>query len=117
MSFIMGIELHNMGPVERIPLGEGRTYRLDGEEVAVFRTRQGEVFAVQARCPHRGGPLADGLVGGGRVLCPLHGHAFELATGDAVNNRCTALRRYRVSVTAAGDLLLGAHSAEIALAD
>lgn len=83
--------------VEEIPLGQGRAFVVGGEEVAVFRQRDGQVFALQARCPHRGGPLADGLVGNGLVLCPLHGWAIELATGACREQR-TLLRTYSVRV-------------------
>ena len=96
----------NAGPVDRIPLGEGRNVEVAGEEIAIFRTRTGELYAEQATCPHRGGPLADGLVGGGRVVCPLHSYAFELATGEPLRAGCPALRTYRVSVSSAGDILL-----------
>ena len=58
-----------LGPGDRIPPGEGRVYSVDGENIAVFRTRSGEGCAVQAACPHRGGPLADGLVGGTTLFC------------------------------------------------
>ena len=47
----------------------------------MFRQRDGRLFATQNRCPHRQGPLAEGLVGGGRVICPLHAHQFNLETG------------------------------------
>src|SRR5687768_5756681 len=87
------------GPVERIPLGEGRNVEVDGEEIAVFRTRAGEVYAVQATCPHRGGPLADGIVGGKRVVCPLHAYAFDLASGEPAREGCPALRTYPVSLS------------------
>ena len=56
----------NLGPVDEIPLGEGRTFDVDGEQVAVFRLRDGSVCAVGAVCPHRGGPLADGQIDGSR---------------------------------------------------
>ena len=95
-----------IGRVEDIPLGEGREYRLGEETIAVFRTRTGAVHAVQARCPHRDGPLADGLVGAGRVVCPLHGHAFELATGASARPDCAALRTYPVTVNERGELVL-----------
>ena len=52
-----------IGPLSSIPPGEGRSYLVGGEKIAVFCIRSGGVFAVQAECPHRGGPLADGLVG------------------------------------------------------
>ena len=100
-------ELRSLGPLDRIPLGEGRSYRVGGDEVAVFRLRDGSVFAVQARCPHRGGPLVDGLIGDGRVVCPLHGFAFELDSGAPLWIQCGALRTYPVRVTPAGELLIG----------
>ena len=59
-----------IGEVSAVPPGEGRTFSAFGEKIAIFRTRTGRVFAVQAACPHRGGPLADGLVGGTTLICP-----------------------------------------------
>ena len=107
-----GARVHNIGPVDRIPLGEGRAVRMGAHDIAVIRSRSGEVFAVQASCPHRGGPLADGIVGGGRIVCPLHSYAFELATGEPVRNGCPALRTYRVSVSSTGEVLLSVPGAE-----
>ena len=100
------IEVLNLGPADGIPLGEGRTVRAAGVEIAVFRTRQGGIFATQADCPHRAGPLADGLVGDGKVVCPLHGHAFRLSTGEPLRRECPALRTYPVRVSAAGEVLV-----------
>ena len=94
------------GRLDRIPVGEGRRVMIGDEEIAVFRTREGGVYAVQAHCPHLGGPLADGIVGAGKVSCPLHGHAFELATGEPVKNSCSALRTFLVEVTEKGELLI-----------
>ena len=96
----------SLGPVEQIPLGEGRVFEVDGRSIAVFRTRQGEVFATQAACPHREGPLADGIIGGRQIVCPLHAYKFDLATGNPVGNDCEALRTYAASVSAGGDVLL-----------
>lgn len=86
-----------LGPVSRIPPGEGRVYSVDGENIAVFRMRSGEVYAVQAACPHRGGPLADGLVGGTTLICPLHAWKFDLATGHALFGDC-GIKTYPVHV-------------------
>lgn len=71
----------NLGSIEKIALGQGRCYRVGEEEIAVFRQRDGRLFATQNRCPHRQGPLFEGLMGGGKVICPLHSHKFDLATG------------------------------------
>jgi nitrite reductase (NADH) small subunit len=99
-------QLHQLGPIDRIPLGEARVYRVDGKDVAVFRCRTGEVFATSAECPHRGGPLADGLVGGHSVICPMHGFVFDLRTGEAPGRECERLARHRVSITPNGQLTL-----------
>lgn len=97
---------YDLGPIGRIPLGEGRQFRVGGSLVAVFRSREDGVFATQAHCPHRGGPLADGLLGGGKVICPLHGHRFDLRTGCEVGQRCAALATYAAAVSADGHILL-----------
>jgi nitrite reductase [NAD(P)H] small subunit len=93
-----GSPLHELGPLATIPLGEGRVFRVGGEEVAVFRARNGQVFATQASCPHRSGPLADGLLGDDCVVCPLHGYAFDLQTGEARSGECRRLSTYQVHV-------------------
>jgi nitrite reductase (NADH) small subunit len=77
-----------IGPVEAIPAGEGREFSVGGRRIAVFHLRSGEVRAVQARCPHKDGPLADGLTGGGVVVCPYHSWKFDLGTGLPVFGTC-----------------------------
>jgi nitrite reductase (NADH) small subunit len=96
----------NLGSVEKIPLGEGREYEVAGRLVAVFRDRSGALFATQARCPHRDGHLADGIIGGGRVICPLHAFKFELISGQPLGNDCSALVIYAVSLNENGEILL-----------
>lgn len=86
-------------------MGEGRTFRVGDDEIAVFRLRDGRVLATQARCPHQGGPLAVGIVGGGTVLCPLHGRRFDLASGHSVGD-CDALKTFDVAVDTEGHMLV-----------
>ena len=74
--------LVNLGRVDQIALGHGHCFVVGGEEIAVFRSRDGKIFAVGNRCPHRQGPLSEGIVGNGKVVCPLHGHKFDLASGQ-----------------------------------
>jgi nitrite reductase (NADH) small subunit len=90
-----------LGPIADIPPGEGRTYAVGKVSLAVFRTRQGRVFATQGECPHRGGPLADGLVGGTTLVCPLHEWSFDLLSGMALNGQC-GIRVYPVRQEADG---------------
>ncbi|MBI4505111.1 MAG: Rieske 2Fe-2S domain-containing protein [Chloroflexi bacterium] len=98
--------VYDLGPIGTISLGEGRTFRAGPAVIAVFRTRDGKLLAAQAACPHKGGPLADGIVGGGKVVCPLHGYSFDLATGEPVGNACPALKTYAVTVDESGEILL-----------
>lgn len=73
--------------------------------VALFRTADGRVFALEDRCPHRGGPLSQGIVHGERVTCPLHGWTIELASGVAVAPDVGTTRRFEVRIEAGRVLL------------
>jgi len=108
MSIMMtpGRVLYNLGPITRLPLGEGRSFLIGDTSVAIYRMRNNEVFATQASCTHRSGPLADGIVGDGKVVCPLHAFKFNLADGEPVGNTCAALKTYPVSISPTGDILL-----------
>ncbi len=87
-----------IGSVDQIPIGEARVFNIDGRDIAVYRTHLGEVFATQPDCPHRGGPLADGLIGGATVLCPLHDRSFDLRTGRNLSGDCADIRVYPVAL-------------------
>jgi nitrite reductase (NADH) small subunit len=91
-----------IGTLEQIPQGEGRTFAVAGRRIAVFRTHGGEVFATQATCPHLQGPLADGLIGGATIVCPLHERAYDLRTGIGLNGECTRLEVFPVSLRDGG---------------
>jgi nitrite reductase (NADH) small subunit len=89
--------------VDDVPLGEGRVVTLDGRRIAVFRAAAGW-YALDAACPHMGGPLADGIVCDRAVICPLHDRRYDLATGeplgagDAVTAHTVQVDGDRVSV-------------------
>ena len=72
-----------IGGLDDIPRLGARVVRRNGTNIAVFRTEDDEVFALEDRCPHRGGPLSQGLVHGCRVTCPLHNLVLDLKTGTA----------------------------------
>ncbi len=85
--------------VDDIPvLGSRRVARANGHAVAVFRNAEDKVFALLDRCPHKGGPLSQGIVFGGSVACPLHNWTIDLATGVArsPDEGCTA--RFSIQV-------------------
>lgn len=69
-----------VGRVDDVPLLEGRSVTIGGRRIAVVRLLDG-FAAVDAECPHRGGPLADGIVADTCVTCPLHGWRFDLRSG------------------------------------
>jgi nitrite reductase (NADH) small subunit len=96
---------HVLGPVEQIPPGEGRAFGIGGEQVAVFRLRDGSLKAVSGVCPHRGGPVADGTVDLEVVICPLHQHAFDLTSGCSTTG-AEPLRTYRISLDREQNLVL-----------
>lgn len=100
-----------IGKISDIPEGEGRVFRLKDNEIAIFRlaseiqgsSGQGSqgsrnpsnprilepspnICAVDNRCPHQNGPLADGIISGDHVICPLHGHRFNLRTGESAGD-------------------------------
>lgn len=70
-----------LGGIDKVPLGQGFCFVIDQQEVAVFRPRSGGVCAIANRCPHRQAPLAEGLIDQKNVVCPYHGHKFDLHTG------------------------------------
>ena len=79
---------HRVGPLDAVPRGEGRVFAVGGQRLAVFRTHADGVFATQEHCPHLGGPLADGLIDGNAVICPLHDRIYDLRNGDGLNTDC-----------------------------
>ena len=99
-----------IGHLSQIPIGQGRQFDIDGRLVAVFHLRNGDVYATQAACPHRGGPLADGIIGGTTVICPLHGKRFDLATGQERTGQAAAaecpLVTFPVRVTEQAELMV-----------
>lgn len=95
MDPIASTDQIDLGPVDFIPLGEGRAYTFGGKTIAVFRQRDEHLFATDNACPHKAGPLADGLLGSGKVICPLHMWKIDLETGQCLSED-GAVRTYPV---------------------
>jgi nitrite reductase (NADH) small subunit len=73
----------DIGALDDIPARGARVVKTAQGCVAVFRTQNDRIFALDDRCPHKGGQLSEGLVHGHRVTCPLHNWVFDLETGQA----------------------------------
>jgi nitrite reductase (NADH) small subunit len=84
--------------LDDLPEGLGRGFVVGGKKVAVFRTRTGKVFAVDGVCPHKGGPLADGMLAGEQVVCPFHAFRFNSATGECDQPGVCPIATYPVKV-------------------
>jgi nitrite reductase (NADH) small subunit len=95
-----------IGRTAEIPPGEGRTFEVGGKRIAVFHTRAGAFFATQADCPHKGGPLAHGMLGGTAVVCPLHERSWDLATGAPAAGSDCPIAVYPVRAAEDGTLVL-----------
>jgi len=85
--------------IEQIPSREGRVAEVGGRQIAIFNLPDG-VLAIDNQCPHKGGPLADGIVSGRSVVCPLHAWKIDLERGTverpAGSDAC--VRRYDAKV-------------------
>lgn len=77
----------DVGPVDQLPALGARTLPVvGGQEIAIFRTANGSVYALQNRCPHKAGPLSQGIVHDTTVTCPLHNWRISLIDGHALGD-------------------------------
>ena len=84
--------------LDDIPRLGSRIVRSMNGDIALFRTSSDEVFALRDRCPHKGGPLSQGLVHGNQATCPLHGWRLRLDSGEAVAPDQGCSRRYPIRI-------------------
>ncbi|HLF97991.1 MAG TPA: nitrite reductase small subunit NirD [Methylococcaceae bacterium] len=103
----------DLGPLEAIPRQGSRVVLTQRGEVAVFRTVDDQVFALRDRCPHKAGPLSQGIVHGKRVTCPLHNWVIELESGRAVPPDTGCAKQYDVKLEG-GRVFLALEIAEAA---
>lgn len=97
----------DIASLEDLPRQGARLVKTARGCVALFRTAEDRVFALDDRCPHKGGPLSEGIVHGDQVTCPLHAWVFSLETGVAQGADEGAVRTYPVRVES-GRVLLDA---------
>ena len=95
----------HIGTINDIPAQGARVVETVFGNIALFRTQANEVFALRDRCPHKGGPLSQGLVHGRKVACPLHNWVINLDSGEAVAPDVGCAQRFEVKIEQ-GDIYL-----------
>ncbi|MDD4931885.1 MAG: nitrite reductase (NAD(P)H) small subunit [Methylacidiphilaceae bacterium] len=88
----------DLGLIGAIPPGQGRCFRVAHSMIAVFHPRSGTLRALDAVCPHQAGRLCEGVLDQEKVLCPLHGFAFLLQTGEG-SGHAHSVRSYEIRIT------------------
>ena len=87
-----------IGTIDAIPRRGARCVNTPTGKIAVFRTQEDQVFAIENRCPHRHGTMSEGIVHGASVTCPLHSWVFDLATGKALGADEGQVRTYPIDL-------------------
>lgn len=84
--------------IENIPFMGSRKVEISEIEIAIFKTRDGSIFAINNICPHKKGKLSDGLVHDKQVTCPLHNWEIDLSSGEALGNDsgCTGVYETKI---------------------
>jgi nitrite reductase (NADH) small subunit len=94
----------DVGCIDDVPMRGSRIVRAPGGDIALFKSTDGAIFALRDRCPHKGGPLSQGIVHGRSVTCPLHNWIIDLESGQAqgADHGCTNVIGLRIE----GDRIL-----------
>ncbi len=104
-----------IGRIEDIPRQAARLVKTDMGCIAIFRTFDDKIFALDDKCPHKGGPISNGIQHGDMVTCPLHNWVFDLNTGQAQGADSGVIRTYPVEVRE-GVILIARSSLDQAVA-
>lgn len=89
---------HKVCELADIPQLGARVVKGKNCDIALFRDEGDKIYALHDRCPHKGGPLSQGIVGNGRVVCPLHGMTIDLEEGRAVSPDEGCTDRFEVKI-------------------
>jgi nitrite reductase (NADH) small subunit len=103
----------DIGAIADVPLRGSRILKAAGGCIAVFRTSDNEAFAIDDKCPHKAGPLSQGIVHGRAVTCPLHNWVISLETGKAQGADEGSVKTYALKIEA-GRILLDRASLPVA---
>jgi nitrite reductase (NADH) small subunit len=100
MAVVAKDDWHTVCGIDEIPLLGSRVVQAKSGDIALFKLSQTEVLAVRDQCPHKGGPLSQGIVHERTVTCPLHGWKIELDSGNAVAPDAGCTHAFAVKVEA-----------------
>ena len=89
----------DIGPLEDVPFRGSRLVKTETGDIAVFKAADGAIFALWDKCPHKGGPLSQGIVHGHAVTCPLHNWVIALDSGDVRGPDKGCARKVAIRVT------------------
>jgi nitrite reductase (NADH) small subunit len=84
--------------IDELSPGIGKSFNISGQAITVFLSRNGELHATQSTCPHAGGPLADGILSAGCVVCPYHAHRFNLVSGRCESPSVSDIATFKATV-------------------
>ncbi|WP_026671461.1 nitrite reductase small subunit NirD [Alkalihalobacterium bogoriense] len=90
----------NIGKVTDYPVKVGKEVIIGEHHIAIFRLSNGKMRAVENRCPHKNGPLSQGIVSGEHVFCPLHDWKIDLDSGEVQKPDDGCVKTYQVTVEA-----------------
>jgi len=89
---------YELGSIKDIPLRGSRTVDLGEQRIGVFRTATDKIYALEDKCPHKGGPLSQGIVHDNCVTCPLHNFVISLESGEAQGADDGSVKTYPIKV-------------------
>lgn len=92
------VQWYELGPVSSIPLRGSRRVVINEQTIGLFRTATDKVFAIDDQCPHKKGPLSEGIVHDNCVTCPLHNWVISLENGEAQGADKGSVNTYPVSI-------------------
>lgn len=102
----MSGDWHPVCKVEDILLSGSQTIIAGERTIAMFRLSDGRIMAVDNRCPHKGGPLAEGVLTGNEIICPLHNWHISLETGEVIGSESGCVRTYPVRIEDGDQVLI-----------
>lgn len=91
-------EFVRLASVQDIPPQRGKAFEVHGRSIAVFHTRDGKFYAIENTCRHKGGPLAEGELDGHTVFCPWHGWAYDVTTGECLEDSDQSVEHFEVKI-------------------